>query len=331
MKKFLNNKRLVPSAVALLVILGFVNSIGAISMSGGLAQVFTFSARQETHTYYVRDNSFGATEGLTFKQNKIVTVTACAAGGGGGAGDRGVEDGLDDGVGGGGGGGGGKGECETVRRKVRAGDVIHWNVGAGGDGGIAGELRVVVESQDIDYYPTPYTLEDYLSTSGSSGGNTYVSVNDSEILQVDGGAGGHQGLIAYMIGETPYTGDGGDGGSANTNLAQTTYRGENGNWWSEENGWMGNGGNGGYGEGQGGPLLNRGYGGDSTPGDPYGPYGGDAGNGSIASGGGGGGGGAGRWYDFEFGTENSNTPNYAINQRGGNGGDGGDGYVEFSW
>ena len=113
MKKFLNNKRLIPGAIALLAALGVVNSIGVIGLQeGGLAQVFKSNflsiVGSDNVRYGVEDNTYGQEVGLTFKQNKLVRITACGGGGGGGGGGRGWEDGDGEGNGGGGGGGGGR-------------------------------------------------------------------------------------------------------------------------------------------------------------------------------------------------------------------------------
>lgn len=333
MKKFFSNKRLIPEAIALLVILGFVNSVGAISLSnGGLAQVFgTFSGiRPETRTYYVQDNNFGASEGLIFKQNKVVTVTACGAGGGGGGGGRGSESGSNIGAGGGGGGGGGKGFCITKNVKVRAGDILHWNVGAGGAGGVGGEVN---QNLHVTAYAN-FVPADTSPTNGTQGGESIVSINGTLIIQAVGGNGGQAGTNAsgeYL------PGIGGAGGSSNPALAGVWgHAGENGqNEYMQDNN-MGSGGYGGNGEGQGGILSNRGSGGSSWGTDPHG---GSAGAGLLTSGGGGGGGGAGRWEDYIY--NQNDTANFdnifggtqvdSIRNHGGNGGNGGGGLVQFSW
>ena len=330
MKKILNNKKLIPSAVALLVILGFVNSLGAIGMSGGLAQVFgnTWLSKPETRTYYVQDNNFGQQTGLTFQQNKLVAIKACSAAGGGGGGGRGNESGSNVGAGGGGGGGGGKGQCRTGKIKVRAGDTIRWLVGTGGAGGKYGEINVNLH---VDAYAGFETI-DTSAEDGADGGYTYVSVNGIDIMQVPGGEGGQAGTNA----SNHYSpGWGGAGGSLDIGLQQAWgHRGENGQNNDAQDNDMGQGGYGGNGEGQTGLLSNRGVGGSSWALEyEYGSHGGHGGDGTIASGGGGGGGGPGMWRDYIYNTSNVNMFGVdeidSIHNRGGLGGRGGDGFVEI--
>lgn len=316
-------KELVLGAAIFVTTIGIMSAIGIMTAQKGnlRAQVFgsTLFFKPETHTYHVADNNFGASEGLTFKQNKVVTITACGAGGGGGGGDHGVENGSDDGAGGAGGGGGGKGTCASRSFKVRSGDTIRWFVGAGGMGGIRGKF---VEAMDFG----PPVDQHIIATNGNPGGSTYVSINGIDVMQLPGGNGGQAGTHASDI---YLPGWGGAGGSLDPVLQQAWgHRGENGQNTGEQiipTGATGNGGYGGNGEGQNGLLSNRGIGGTVL--NPF-SHGDTGGNGTTASGGGGGGGGPGRWEDYD-----SNGDNYVNTFRnwGGYGGIGGDGYVTISW
>lgn len=321
MKNLLKDK-LVRSAVALVVILGFVNSLGIVglSMSNQSAQVFgsTLFFKPETHTYYVADNDYGQQIGMTFKQNKYITIKACGAGAGGGGGGRGWEDGDGEGNGGGGGGGGGSGQCNTRSFKLRAGDTVRWLVGTGGTGGSGGVLDTFTGSQ--------YPNEDTVATYGQNGGTTYVSINGIDVMTLSGGHGGAFGSNAMDNGMGA---GGGWGGSIIDGYPQSSWHAGHagGGQWDNPTSHCPNGGRGGRGE-------TDAWGGDqSTSGSPgyssfnsY-DFGGHGGDGQLTFGGGGGGGGPCRWYWYAV---NGNYNN-SIRNRGGWGGRGGDGYVTISW
>lgn len=334
MKEINTRQALKKAGVALAALIIVAVAVGPMMVSQGmLAQVFSLTVvKPERWVYYVENNDFGATEGLSFKQNKVVTVKACGGGGGGGGGGRGNESGNNIGAGGGGGGGGGKGVCTTRNIKVRAGDVLRWNVGVGGVGGVGGEV-------DQNLHVTAYVNfvpVDTSPTDGGTGGATSVTLNGVMIVQADGGNGGQAGTNA----SSEYApGIGGSGGSSNPALAgMWGHAGENGeNEYMQAN-HMGGGGYGGSGEGQSGMLSNRGGGGSSWGPSPHGQNGGPAG--VFAAGGGGAGGGGGRWEDYVYNqNDTSNFDNIffggpqvdSVRNHGGIGGNGGNGYVEFWW
>lgn len=321
MKK-LNEKNLLVGAVAFVAVLGFINIIGLVAAKGDmLAQVFgTSLSKPVSHGsvhYGIGENNYGQQVGLTFKDNKILTITACGGGGGGGGGGFGWEDGDDEGSGGGGGGGGGKGACLTRILKLRSGDTIRWLVGGGGHGGLGGVREINEDFSVSDVLINP--------TYGADGGTTYVSINGIDVIQAEGGRGGAYGSNAWGDG----VGGGGGWGGSLTNAQASWHKGATGvgqwDFWPEID--AGNGGRGGRGENNSsvGDLMT-----DGAEGLAYGnnPHGGNGGNGGISFGGGGGGGGGGHWQDWD-----SNGDNY-INTHfnsGGFGGNGGPGGVDISW
>lgn len=353
MKNFFNNKLLV-GALSFLVLAGFINAIAVINFSSDsqTAQVggTLIAPLHGRVTYGPEENDYGAATGLSFKRNKTITINACAAGGGGGGGGRGYENGSDIGNGGGGGGGGGKGSCRKVERKLQAGDVLRWNIGRGGFGGLPGHILV-------ETYGNYDEIENSSPTGGGNGGWTYVSVNGVDILQLEGGHGGLPGSDAYTT--TAY---GGLGGST-LNSGAVWHRGQNGYLATEVPNSCQNSGFGGWG-GNGeintsdGEAENAGRGGYALFVPGYGclfnydtVLGGSGGIGELSFGGGGGGGGIGRWQDFpdlsvyfaeglnSFDILDSNNMYYPfyqseyphVEQRGGWGGTGGDGFLEISW
>ncbi len=315
--RHLKNKKVLSTAIALLVAVGVINSVGVILISNTKLKAQVFDSflffKPTTVIFGVEDNNDGSVNGLSFKSNKFVTIKACAGGGGGGGGGRGWEDGSSDGNGGGGGGGGGKGTCQIKKSKMKAGDTIRWHIGSGGTGGAAGEINVITTMNMI--------ITDTVAQSGGNGGWTYVSINGVDIMQLPGGNGGLAGTNAYTL-----QGTGGLGGSL-VSQNMTWHKGIDGHsQWENPQIHMGNGGRGGRGENNiDGSAMNGGLPGVSS--GSY-PFGGNGSAGENSFGGGGGGGGAGKWYDYDYDGGNWDD---AIRNSGGSGGVGGNGYVEISW
>ncbi len=324
MKK-IYQKELVLGGAIFVTTIGIISAMGImIADKGNLrAQVFgnslLSSQKPQTNYYDVSDNTEGQQVGLTFKQNKVITITACGAGAGGGGGGRGWEDGDGEGNGGGGGGGGGRGVCQTRTTKLRAGDTIRWLVGTGGNGGAGGVLDTFVGSQ--------YPIENTVATYGQNGGTTYVSVNGVDIIQASGGNGGAYGSNAMDNGMGA---GGGWGGSTVPGYASSSWHAGHagGGQWDNPQIVCGNGGRGGRGETDvsGGDPMTSGSPGYSGV-NSY-DFGGHGGNGQSTFGGGGGGGGPCRWYWYAAYEDNYDN---SIRNRGGWGGRGGDGYVVISW
>lgn len=327
MKNFLNNKLLV-GVISFLVLAGFVNAVAMIklsstSQSAGVALNTSTIGRPTKVVYGPESNDFGAGTGIVFGRKQTVTVNACAAGAGGGGGGYGWETGSNVGNGGAGGGGGGKGQCKIMTYKVAPGDVMHWNVGWGGYGGLPAEILV-----DVDGYG-PYDF-DTDATWGGNGGWTYVSINGVDVMQLEGGHAGNPGQNGSAVGAI-----GGLGGSTTMSTAMW-HKGQNGYLSTQtphsclNAGYGGWGGNGETNSGDG-SAANAGVGGHCV--SVWGQWGfnwetmkgGDAGSGGISFGGGGGGGGLGRWQDLGA----NNSPQ--VHQKGGWGGPGGNGTLEITY
>lgn len=291
-------------------------------------------------------NNSGPQSTYTFQSNQTVNMKFCGAGGAGGGGGAGS---INDG--GGGGGGGSAGACQTLNDfPVSTGDVLSWNIGDGGSGGL-GTRKQTNSSSDYEV----------LGTAGNAGQPTSLFIdyaidgpgNPVQVGQTQaGGTGGQRGIGDLLPAPTGGSFDGVTGGykggeGANTNLPNW-HDGNPGcsnanvgncvynpaNWNSDGNG--ANGGSGGDGANEAStdqaPSLNPSSGGN--PGTAYissncisgvicFQVGANGRDGAYSWGGGGGGGGAGldpisldggvyRWPG------------------GGNGGKGGSGYVKVT-
>lgn len=245
-----------------------------------------------------------------------VTVQMCSAGGGGGGGGRGWENGEGDGYeaghGGGAGGGGGKGECSSTTLNPSNGQTMSWTIGAGGNGGLAGQLDNLFDGNP------PQVITDTTATAGQPGGDTVVTFNGNQIANLQGGQGGYAGANATSSGP----GVGGSGGSDNINIATASWhRGGNGEI-STDNGSIGMGDGGVGGRGEDNAANQGGLGGVMGEAISGSQFGGHGGQGAPSYGGGGGGGGSGKNYD---------VGDQQIQNRGGWGGRGGDGYVKLTY
>jgi hypothetical protein len=293
----------------------FITGVGAEPETQTLIdeRTITYSAGTGSIQYPLPDQAPGQ-----------VTIKACAGGGGGGGGGRGYDGGGDDngeeGDGGGGGGGGGKGQCMPATDiSFDEGDTLTWSIGDGGDGG----SRANFVSSAL---PGVSGVTDTPATPGDSGGNTIISLNNSQIGPILlGGGGGLPGTSG------PFNNTGAPGGQGGSTTIPTTTP-----WHMGQPGSIGSfgstGGRGGNGEDIENATWNPYTGSIGGAGGVYSGndiFGHDGSAGLAGKGGGGGGGGAGEWDQQN--TTYGLTTYTAYVQRGGHGGNGGDGYLEITY
>lgn len=279
----------------------------------------------------------------TFQADQTVTVEWCGGGGGGGGGGLGG----DTSGGGGGGGGGSAGNCSTQQLDVTAGDVLSWDIGAGGAKGLGGWWREDLLSPGAGFN------QNRIPTPGGAGAPTliYFSNDGAAPTQVGqmqiGGTGGSPGMGANSIGGGSSGGPGADstlpawhdGSPGHPEVSALSNEGGHGGDGESTAGsissWLvpSAGGKGGiYGSlvapdgGAGGIIQNWAYG------DYANRWGGDGQNGNPGQGAGGGGGGYGETVDFpgQLVGNPPNGPGDYSERRARDGGEGGSGYVRIS-
>lgn len=144
-----------------------------------------------TVTYGLNDND----ESIHFNEDATLDIKWCGGGGGGGAGGLGMpfQDSDGDqipGYGGGGGGGGAAGVCEEGTFDFTAGQVLSWNIGAGGEGGSNGIINILG------------TASVFMPTSGLAGQASYLLLNGAGFNGVAyGGQGGLRGCSSSSLGD----------------------------------------------------------------------------------------------------------------------------------
>ncbi len=284
-----------------------------------------------TVTYGPGDNN----QHITFTEDTNLDITWCGGGGGGGSGGLGAPI-LDNnsefvnGYGAGGGGGGAAAECHSVNRDFSAGQVLSWNIGESGQGGLGAGIQIGGSSNSNII--TVINPED-----GGDGEPTYLLLNGSQTETIAyGGFGGKKGCSNFEIGSGStcdmyhgYGGTiGGSGGNISLSLSSSWHNGEPGKGPAFP-GCNSCGGSGGDGESQNGanPSNAQGSGGGDGGGgvivgnNPITIYNGFNGHDGVlpGSGGGGGGGSFGRIANSYNGSTSS-----------GAGGDGAEGFVRIT-
>lgn len=133
----------------------------------------------------------------TFQSEQTVTVEWCGGGGGGGGGGLGLPF-----RGGGGGGGGAGGECETQEIQVYPGDVLSWDIGAGGTAGTKARKGEKIDNTAFDVPPTDGGAGEPTSVFLAQGIASPVQIGST----VTGGLGGKagKGVNNILAGQTNF-------------------------------------------------------------------------------------------------------------------------------